>query len=70
MGPDWVMKSCPLDDAARDLLRAAVRQLNLSARGYHRILRVARTIADLAGSERIHVAHLAGAVQYQPRSDI
>jgi len=66
MGPDWVVKSCPLDDAARNLLRAAMRRLDLSARGYHRVLKVGRTIADLAGSERIHVAHLAEAVQYRP----
>jgi len=56
------------DEAGHSLLRAAMRQLNLSARGYHRILKLARTIADLAGSERIHVAHLAEAIQYRPRA--
>lgn len=67
MGPAEVHRFCPVDEAGHALLRAAMRQLNLSARGYHRILKLARTIADLAGGERIHVAHLAEAIQYRPR---
>ena len=48
-------------------LGAAMRQMNLSARAYHRVLKLARTIADLVGSERIQPAHLVEAIQYRPR---
>jgi len=48
-------------------MRAAMTQLNLSARAYHRILKLARTIADLAGCEDIGSAHLAEALQYRPK---
>lgn len=48
-------------------MRTAMRQLNLSARPYHRILKLARTIADLAGSEEIQSAHLAEALQYRSK---
>ena len=51
----------------QSLMRAAMTQLNLSARAYHRILKLARTIADLAGSEEIQSAHLAEALQYRPK---
>ncbi len=67
MGPAAVHRCCQVDEAGHALLRAAMRQLNLSARGYHRLLRVARTIADLAGSARLHVAYLAEALQYRHR---
>lgn len=49
------------------LLETAVSQMELSARAYHRVLKLARTIADLAGDERIATAHLAKALQYRPR---
>jgi len=49
-------------------MRAAMSQLNLSARAYHRILKLVRTIADLAGSEEIQSAHLADGLQYRPKS--
>jgi magnesium chelatase family protein len=48
-------------------MRAAMTQLNLSARGYHRVLKLARTIADLAGSGGIQSVHLAEALQYRPK---
>jgi magnesium chelatase family protein len=58
-------RACPVDDAGRRLLTAAVEKLGLSARAHDRILKVARTIADLEGSESIRTAHLAEAVQYR-----
>ena len=67
MGPTEVRQVCVLDDAGRALVRAAMQQLQMSARAFHRILKLARTIADLAGSERIETAHLAEAIQYRPR---
>lgn len=48
-------------------MRAAMPQLNLLPRAYHRILKLTRTIADLAGSEEIQAAHLAEALQYRPK---
>ncbi len=67
MGPAEVRKICRLDETGRGLVRAAMQQLQMSARAFHRILKLARTIADLAGSERIETAHLAEAIQYRPR---
>ncbi len=56
---------CALDTTSETLLKNAISRLNLSARAYHRILKVARTIADLSGVEKINNQHIAEAVQYR-----
>ncbi len=67
MGVGEIRKFCHLDDAGETLMRAAMRQLQLSARAFHRVLKIARTIADLASSEHIAPNHLAEALQYRPK---
>jgi magnesium chelatase family protein len=62
-----VRQFCKLQEEGQSLMRAAMSQMNLSARAYHRILKLGRTIADLAGSEEIQSAHLAEALQYRPK---
>lgn len=69
LGPAAIRTHCPLDGAGQSLAKAAVRQLALSAQAYHQVLRLARTITDLAGAERIGAAHLAEAVQYRQREE-
>jgi len=68
MTPAEVRAFCNLEDAAQSLLKAAMKQLYLSARAFHRILKLSRTIADLDNSELIRSHHLAEAIQYRPRS--
>jgi magnesium chelatase family protein len=58
---------CRVGDEGQRLMRAAMTQLNVSARAYHRILKLARTIADLAGCDEIRTVHLAEALQYKPK---
>ncbi|MGQ9632172.1 MAG: YifB family Mg chelatase-like AAA ATPase [bacterium] len=60
-----IKKYCEIDESGRQLLRTAIERLGLSARAYDRILKVARTIADMEGEERILTHHLAEAVQYR-----
>ncbi len=67
MGPAEVQHFCELDEEGKNLMCAAVRQMDLSARAYHRVLKLGRTIADLAGEKKFEVAHLAEASQSHPR---
>jgi magnesium chelatase family protein len=62
-----IRQFCKLPEEGQSLMRAAMTQLNLSARAYHRILKLSRTIADLAGCEGIQSVHLAEALQYRPK---
>ncbi len=65
MSPRQIETLCPLDEAGGKLLKNAIERLGLSARAYHRIIKIARTIADLSESERISSSHVAEAVQYR-----
>ena len=65
LGTQEIDALCTLDAAGEALLKQAIARLNLSARAYHRILRLARSIADLAGSAPILTAHIAEAIQYR-----
>ena len=65
LSPRLLKKYCTLDSVSRDLLEQAMTRLSLSARAYGRIVRVARTIADLAGCDMIAATHLAEAIQYR-----
>lgn len=67
MGLAEIKEFCSLDRTGFNLLKAAMLELGLSARAYQRILKLSKTIADLAGSQSIEVAHVAEAVQYRPK---
>lgn len=62
-----IKEFCPLDEQSKKILRSALTNLSLSARAFHRILKVSRTIADLAGLSDITVAHIAEALQYRSK---
>jgi magnesium chelatase family protein len=67
MRPAQIRQYCQLDETGNSLMRSAMSQMQLSARAYHRVLKLARTIADLAGEEKIAPTHLAEALQYRPK---
>ncbi|MCX8125955.1 MAG: YifB family Mg chelatase-like AAA ATPase [Dehalococcoidia bacterium] len=70
MTPVEVREFCRVEPSAHSLLRTAMKQLNLTARAFHRVLKLARTIADLEASEIIKVQHLAEALQYRPKTSV
>ena len=65
MGTRDIKRYCVVKDDAEKLMETAINKLGLSARAYSRVLKVGRTIADLAGSEEIQSAHIAEAIQYR-----
>ena len=68
MGPADIEYFCPLNEDSQKLLKVAMERLHLSARSFHRIIKLSRTIADLGGSADIAVAHVAEAIQYRSRT--
>ena len=69
MSSETVKQFCQLDNTSVNLMRQAVDQMHLSARAYFRILKIARTIADLANEEKILTQHIAEALQYRPKME-
>ncbi len=65
MGPRDLAPECRITQAADALLKSAIARLNLSARAYHRVLKISRTIADLAGAANVEAQHVSEAVQYR-----
>lgn len=67
MGSRDVKKYCEIDMPSRALMTNAVATMNLSARSYFKVLKIARTIADLSGEKNISSIHIAEALQYRPK---
>lgn len=70
MGNQEIKKYCQIDEKSQDLMRSAVNQMNLSARAYFRLLKLARTIADLDNKQDVLTVHIAEALQYRPKQDV
>lgn len=70
MTTSLIREFCELSSECMNILRLAVSTMQLSARSYHRVIKLARTIADLEASENIAPTHIAEALQYRPRSDL
>jgi len=70
MTPSEIRELCQVEESAQSLLKAAMKQLYLSARAFHRIIKLARTIADLENSDIIKAYHVAEAIQYRPRRTV
>ena len=70
MGAGEIQQMCVLTPDARQLAELTVRRMQLSARAYHRVLKLSRTIADLDGKDLIEVHHVAEAVQYRPKQTL
>ena len=70
MRPAEVREYCQLDETSNSLMRTAMNQMQLSARAYHRVLKLSRTIADLAGDDEIAPTHIAEALQYRPKMNV
>ncbi|MGB5843965.1 MAG: hypothetical protein WBG94_05955, partial [Anaerolineales bacterium] len=64
MHPAAIRRYCELDSTCKSLMRSTMSQMQLSTRAYHRVLKLSRTIADLAGDAKISPQHLAEALQY------
>ena len=69
MNSNQIREFCPLDNSCIEILRSAISSMHLSARSYHRLIKIARTIADLSGLEKIEPMHLAEAVQYRFKTE-
>jgi magnesium chelatase family protein len=69
MGSNLIKQYCQVNQEALDLLKLVISKMNLSARGYHRVLKLSRTIADLASSEKILSEHIAEALTYRAREE-
>jgi magnesium chelatase family protein len=70
MGLGEIHQFCPVDQTSTHLFKSAMQQMQLSACTYHRILKLARTITDLAGEADIQTPHIAEAIQYRPRQQV